>query len=91
MTSNNELGLVAAWFLFGQARIVLTYKLAEHRIDEPAASGWALAVGRAGGAARRTAANYDDAGRRVLPWYRGVNRAYWTLVAVACAWALLDR
>ena len=91
MTSGNELGLVATWFVLGQARIVLTYKLAEHRIDEAAATGLALAVGRAAGAARRTAANYDDSGRRVLPWYRGVNRAYWTFVAVACAWSLLNR
>ena len=35
MTPADTLGLVAAWFVFGMARIVFTSKLAEHRIDNP--------------------------------------------------------
>ena len=90
MTSTNGLGLVAAWFVFGQARIVLTSKLAEHRIDDPDPA-WALAFGRAAGAARRNAANYDAPGRRLLPWYQAVNATYWALAAGGCLWAVLSR
>ena len=90
MTSTNGLGLVAAWFVLGQARIVLTSKLAEHRIDKPDPA-WALAVGRAAAAARRSAANYDRPGRRLLPWYRAVNATYWAMVAGGCTWVVLHR
>ena len=33
MTPASTLGIVAAWFVLGQARIVFTSKMAEHRID----------------------------------------------------------
>jgi hypothetical protein len=81
------LGFIAAWFVFGQARIVLTSKLAEHRIDRPD-PGKAMEVSWAAGSARRNAANYDPRGRRLLPWYLVVNFTYWTLVAGACWWVV---
>lgn len=83
------LGLVAAWFLFGMARIVFTSKLAEHRIDNPDPAA-ALASNRAAASARRNAANYDPGGRRLLPWYRAVNTIYWTLAAGGCLWAIVS-
>ena len=79
--------LVAAWFVFGQARIVLTSKLAEHRIDHPDPAK-ALAFNWTAASARRNAANYDPRGRRLLPWYLVVNLTYWTLVAGACWWTV---
>ena len=87
MTPTPTLGLVAAWFVFGMARIVLTSKLAEHRIDDPDPAR-ALAVDRAAAAARLDAANYDPPGRRLLPWYRVVDRTYWILAAGGCCWAV---
>ena len=87
MTSPYTLGLVAAWFVLGQARIVFTSKMVEHRIDNPDPSQ-ALAFTRAAAAARQDAANYDAQGRRLLPWYLTVTRAYWLLVAGICCWAI---
>jgi hypothetical protein len=87
MTSTYTLGFVAAWFVLGQARIVLTSKIVEHRIDDPDPSQ-ALAFTRAAAAARRHAANYEAQGRRLLPWYLTVTRAYWVLVAGICGWAI---
>ena len=87
MTSPYTLGFVAAWFVLGQARIVLTSKMVEYRIDNPDPSQ-ALAFTRAAAAARQNAANYDAQGRRLLPWYRTVTRTYWVLVAVICCWAI---
>lgn len=87
MTSTSTLGFVAAWFVLGQARIVFTSKMAEHRIDDPDPSR-ALAFTRAAAAARREAANYDARGRRLLPWYLAVTRSYWALVAGICGWAV---
>jgi hypothetical protein len=87
MTPTNTLGLVAAWFVFGMTRIVLTSKLAEHRIDNPD-PGKALAVNLAATAERLNAANYDPQGRRLLPWYRAVNFSYWVLAAGGCGWAI---
>jgi N-acetylglutamate synthase-like GNAT family acetyltransferase len=88
MTPASTLGLVAAWFIFGMTRIVLTSKLAEHRIDHPD-PGQALAVNRKAAAARRNAANYDPPGRRLLPWYRAINATYWAIAAGGCGWVVL--
>ena len=52
------LGLVAAWFVAGMARIVFTSRLAEHRIDNPD-PGKAMAVNLDAAAERRKAANYE--------------------------------
>ena len=87
MTSTYTLGFVAAWFVLGQARIVFTSKMVEHRIDNPDPSQ-ALAFTRAAAAARRNAANYDAQGRRLLPWYLTVARAYWALVTGIFCWAI---
>jgi len=87
MTSTYILGFVAAWFVLGQTRIVLTSKMVEHRIDNPDPSQ-ALAFTRVAAAARRDAANYDAQGRRLLPWYLTVTRAYWVLVTGICGWAI---
>ena len=87
MTSSYTLGLVAAWFVLGQARIVFTSKMVEHRIDNPDPSQ-ALAFTRAAASARQKAANYDAQGRRLLPWYRMVTGTYWALVAGICCWAI---
>ena len=87
MTSASTLGLLAAWFVLGQARIVFTSKMVEHRIDRPDPSQ-ALAFTRAAAAARRDAANYDARGRRLLPWYRTVTRTYWLLVTGICCWTI---
>jgi hypothetical protein len=69
------------------ARIVVTSKLAEHRIDNPPA-GHALAINRAARVDRLNLANYDLRGRRLLPWYRAVNLAYWIVVAGLCLWGV---
>jgi hypothetical protein len=87
MTTTSTLGLVAAWFVLGQARIVFTSKMVEHRIDAPDPSK-TLAFTRTAAAARRVAANYDAQGRRLLPWYLAVTRSYWALVAGICGWAI---
>jgi hypothetical protein len=87
MTSNYTLGVVAAWFVLGQTRIVFTSKMVEHRIDKPEPSR-AMAFTRAAAAARRDAANYDARGRRLLPWYLAVTRTYWLLVTGICCWAV---
>ena len=87
MMTADGLGLVATWFVFGQARIVLTSKLAEHRIDHPE-PGKAMAVNWEAASARRNAANYDPVGRRVLPWYRVVNITYWVVAVGGCWWAV---
>jgi len=87
MTSTSTLGFVAAWFVLGQARIVFTSRMAEHRIDI-ADPSQALAFTRAAAAARRNAANYDAHGRRLLPWYLTVTRAYWLLVTGIGCWAI---
>src|SRR4051794_24274222 len=87
MTSTTTLGLLAAWFVLGQARIVFSSKMVEHRIDHPDPSR-ALAFTRAAAAARRDAANYDVQGRRLLPWYLTVSLSYWLLVAGICSWAI---
>jgi hypothetical protein len=87
MTSTHTLGFVAAWFVLGQARIVLSSKMVEHRIDNPDPSQ-ALAFTRAAAAARRDAANYDTQGRRLLPWYLTVTRTYWVVVISICGWAI---
>ena len=87
MTTTATLGLVATWFVLGQARIVFGSKMVEHRTDG-ADPSQALAFTRAAAAARREAANYDARGRRLLPWYLAVTRAYWLLVASIGCWAL---
>ena len=87
MTSISTLWLVAAWFILGQARIVFTSKMVEHRIDAPDPSQ-AVAFTRAAAAARRDAANYNTQGRRLLPWYLTVTRSYWALVGGICGWAI---
>jgi hypothetical protein len=87
MTSAPTLGWVAAWFVFGMARMVLTSKLAEHRLDHPDA-GQALAFNRPAAVARGKAANYDQRGRRLLPWYNVVNRTYWVLAVGGLAWVV---
>jgi hypothetical protein len=88
MTPTYTLGLVAAGFVFGMARIVFTSKLAEHRIDNPD-PGKAMAVNLDAASERLNAANYDPPGRRLLPWYRAVNIAYWVLAAGGCSWAVI--
>jgi hypothetical protein len=87
--STYGLALAAAWFVFGQARIVLSSKLVEHRIDGPDPSQ-ALAFTRAAAAARRNAANYDARGRRLLPWYLAVACTYWVLVTGIFCWAIYN-
>lgn len=88
MVTAQTLGLVAAWFVFGQARIVLASTLAEHRIRAPDPSN-ALAYNLAV-AAQAKAASYDPPGRRLLLWYRAVNASYWALVAGIGVWAILQ-
>jgi hypothetical protein len=68
-------------------RIVVTSKLAEHRIDNPH-PGHAMAINRAARADRLNLANYNPRGQRLLPWYRIVNTAYWVVAAGACFWAV---
>jgi len=88
MTSTYTLGLVAAWVVFGMARIVFTSKLAEHRIDNPD-PGKAMAINLDAASERLNAANYDPLGRRLLPWYRGVNITYWFVAVGGCSWAII--
>ena len=88
MTPALDLGLVAAWFLAGMARIVVTSKLAEHRIDNPP-PGRAMAIDREARAERLDEANYDPPGRRLLPWYRLVNTTYWTIAVGGVCWVIL--
>ena len=90
MAPARTLGLVAAWFVVGMARIVFTSKLAEHRIDNPD-PGKAMAVNLDAASERLNAANYDPLGRRLLPWYRVVNIAYWVLAAGGCWWAVVHQ
>ena len=87
MTSTYTLGVVAAWFVLGQARIVFTSKMVEHRIDKPDPSR-AMAFTRSAAAARRDSANYDVRGRRLLPWYLTVTCSDWLLVTGICCWAI---
>jgi hypothetical protein len=89
MTSTNGLALVAAWFVFGMARIVFTSMLAEHRIDNPD-PGKALANNRKSRAERLNEANYNPRGRRLLPWYRVINTTYWALAGGGLCWALIQ-
>jgi hypothetical protein len=88
MISAPGLGIVPTWFVFGMSRIVLTSKLAEHRIDNPD-PGKALAINAEARAARLDAANYDPRGRRLLPWYRAVNTTYWIVAVGGVLWAVL--
>ena len=82
MTTTQSLSMLAAWFLFGMARMVFTMTMVEHRVDHPE---WAKAIGftRQAAKARVTAANYNARGKRLLPWYRAVGTTYWFLVAGA--------
>ena len=87
MTTTHTLSALAAWFVLGQARIVFGFKMVEHRIDGVDPSQ-AIAFTRAAAAARRESANYDLPGRRLLPWYLTVTRAYWLVVAAIGCWAI---
>ena len=87
MIPTHSLALVAAWFLCGMARIVLSSKLAEHRVDNPDPS-MAIAFTMAAASERTNAANYDPMGRRLLPWYRAVSSTYWVVAVGACVWAV---
>ncbi len=87
MNSTTVLGLVAAWFLFGMARMVFTSKMVEHRIDRPDPSQ-AMAFTLAAAKDRIKVANYDPRGQRLLPWYRAVTTTYWVIVGVTCGLAL---
>jgi hypothetical protein len=87
MTSIESLSVIAAWFVLGQGRIVLTSKMAEHRIDISDPSQ-ALGFTRAAAAARRNAANYDARGQRLLPWYLAIASAYWILVVGIACWLI---
>ena len=89
MTHTSSLALIAAWFVFGQARIVFTSKMAEHRIDNPGPRE-ALAMGLDATSARLNPAHYDARGQRLLPWYRAVSTTYWVLVAGACLSVFYD-
>ncbi|MBC7841641.1 MAG: hypothetical protein H7099_04990 [Gemmatimonadaceae bacterium] len=87
MNATHTLGVVAAWFLFGMARIAFSSAMVEHRIDHPdpvqaIAFTWNAAKERV------NAANYNPRGRRLLPWYRAVTTTYWMLVAVTFWWAV---
>ena len=88
MNSSSLFVLIAAWFLFGMARMVFTSKMVEHRIDHPDPSQ-AMAFTVAAAKERVNVANYDPRGQRLLPWYRVVTTTYWLLVAGICAWAVL--
>ena len=83
MTPDHTLAFVAAWFIFGMARIVFSSKLVEHRIDNPD-PGKAIAVNLSAASERLNAVNYDSLGRRLLPWYRVVSSTYWVLAAGGC-------
>jgi hypothetical protein len=86
MSASNLLP-IAAWFLLGMTRIVVTSKLAEHRIDKPDPAQ-ALAINRSARTARLNVANYDPRGQRLLPCYRFVNASYWTVAACVFVWAV---
>ena len=87
MVTAKTLGIIAAWFLLGQARIVLASKLAEHRTDAPNLStAFAFNLAAVAGA---KGAHYDPRGRRLLPWYRAVNATYWVLVGGVGVWAIV--
>ena len=90
MTLPQTLGALAAWFVLGQARIVFGSRdgRAPHRRRGPESGA---AFTRAAAGARSEAANYDVQGRRLLPWYLTVTRAYWLLVAAICCWAIYER
>ena len=83
MNATHTLSLVAAWFLFGMARIVFSSSLVAHRTDRPDPAQ-AIAFTLAAARERVNAANYDARGQRLLPWYRAVTTSYWGVVAVAC-------
>ena len=87
MSPIQTLGLIAAWFLFGMARMVCTSKLAEHRIDNPDPAK-VMSMNSQARSERLDQANYDASGRRLLPWYRAINVAYWTIAAGALALAV---
>ncbi len=87
MDSNSSLGLAAAWFLFGMARIVFTSTMVEYRVDHPDPVK-VMAFTKEAAKQRVNAANYDARGQRLLPWYRAVTTTYWMVVAAACAWAV---
>ena len=82
MNPTHTLGLVAAWFIFGMARMVFGSRMVELRIDHPDPSE-ALAFTRAAARQRVNPANYDRRGQRLLPWYRAVTTTYWLVVAGA--------
>ena len=83
MNATQSLGLVAAWFLFGMARIVFSLTMVEHRIDHPDPIK-AIGFTRQAAKERITAANYNARGKQLLPWYRAVSTTYWIVVAGAC-------
>ena len=87
MLPPSSLGLVAAWFVAGMARMAFTSKMVEHRIDNPDPAT-AMSITPSARSRRLDLANYDPRGRRLLPWYRAVNVAYWTLAAGMCWWAI---
>ena len=89
MSPTSSLFPIATWFLLGMTRIVVTSKLAEYRIDNPP-GGHALAINRAARADRLNLANYDLRGRRLLPWYKAANLAYWIAVAGVCLWGVYN-
>ena len=66
MTPTRTLAPVAAWFVFGMARIVFSSTLAGHRIDNPD-PGTAMEFSFDAASKRLNAANYDPLGRSLLP------------------------
>ena len=86
MSSISTLSVVAAWFIFGMARIVFTSRMVELRIDRPDPSK-AMAFTWEAARQRANAANYDSRGQSLLPWYRAVTTSYWIVVTCACWWA----
>jgi hypothetical protein len=86
MSSIHTLGVIAAWFVLGMARIVFTSRMVELRIDNPDPSE-AMAFTWQAAKRRVNAANYDPQGQRVLPWYRAVITTCWIVVTCACGWA----
>jgi hypothetical protein len=90
MSPISGLCVIATWFILGMTRIVVTSRLAEHRLDNPD-PGAAMAINRDARVQRLNVANYDSEGCRLLPWYRVVNTSYWVVAAGACGWAILSR
>ena len=87
MVTSQSLGLLATWFVLGQARLVLASKLGEHRLTAPdlsAAFAYNLAAAVRGGRA-----SFDPQGQRLWPWYRAISTSYWVLVAGVGLWALV--